>query len=706
MWHCQLRSRTTARRLPNLLGGALGTALFLTLLFRAAPLSAESFPPNPVEQLKAVLKQDSGTLYKDAARDAEREKSRRERIEKSIKSFRFLGDIAAALVLEEWVFYPESFKRADDREYWNKLAVMFRDGIAVYLENGNVQGDDPNSLSLRFDRQQAAAKLLRDLGSLSRDNKAKFPLLRTVLAPLVPRLVALVSNEQANMRVRVAAVEALGRINPMYVSEIFFLDRDDPGADLKKLREQRTKGREALTTSVGAMKALLDPSQPVEVRRAAARSLADLADTITQFERPRSLADEFAVLDEADALFGSNVIIAAALQSFLDSDALVRARAIDAILTLARSEGDFLVTTPFEPRLTRSLDLADEGKLKEFEAQRDSIRNDAEQQFQDFCRSLGKAAGTRAKDGVMALGDLTSDPDSAVRQRAVETLRELAMFYLRLKPGALQPGAPSPEKGSSEARLSGRRARLGAIKVAYKVDPEKAPDQAILSGLEISLPALARALMDPDPQVRLNAVEAMELLAPEIVEFERTTPPGDPRRVSGAIVRSMDDPDRWVRWAAARTVGKLDRFRPDKATVLLARIVDDTDIDSQKVACRTLATYGPLAIGALPSLIRAVERGDAELQDTALTTIEAIGTDAYPAIPAITRALSAEKPNVRRHAADLLGRFGPLGLGSIPALQQAQNDTDPDVRRAASQAIINIKAQQPETLPLRPRQQQ
>ena len=55
---------------------------------------------------------------------------------------------------------------------------------------------------------------------------------------------------------------------------------------------------------------------------------------------------------------------------------------------------------------------------------------------------------------------------------------------------------------------------------------------------------LAAGLMDPNPRSRLAAVEALETL-------------GDAARpVAPALVRSLQDPDRFVRWAAARTLGK------------------------------------------------------------------------------------------------------------------------------------------------------
>src|SRR5439155_18365136 len=72
-----------------------------------------------------------------------------------------------------------------------------------------------------------------------------------------------------------------------------------------------------------------------------------------------------------------------------------------------------------------------------------------------------------------------------------------------------------------------------------------ASSDPLLDCLQTLLPALANAVADPSAQVRLQAVEALETIGPDAA-------PDTP-----ALEGALSDRNLFVRWAAARALGKI-----------------------------------------------------------------------------------------------------------------------------------------------------
>jgi HEAT repeat protein len=227
---------------------------------------------------------------------------------------------------------------------------------------------------------------------------------------------------------------------------------------------------------------------------------------------------------------------------------------------------------------------------------------------------------------------------------------------------------------------------VGAVMVVAQAEKPKegkvdANTDPLRRGLLEAMPALAnRAVSDPLIRIRLSAFDALDPL-------DRDLAPVVP-----VLVRAMADCNKFVRWAAARTVGKAGPVYTDLTVPPLVRLLSDIDLDVEIAAAATLGGYGPVASAAVPALAQAALKGDSERRVAAIHALAAMGADAIPAIPALVEALNNNDARVLRAAADALGPMGPEAKAAIPGLEKRLNDTDPEVRKAVADALLAITA--------------
>ncbi len=476
----------------------------------------------------------------------------------------------------------------------------------------------------------AAANLLAETAVAARAFPSQTLLARRKLAAFAPELVTIIeSPDRRSPETRVAAVRALSRINPI--------------ADSRK----------TLETSVRGLGYVLKNGDVTE-RRAAARALGELVRVLTT-------STERASQESIPAIAVATIPVV--VRGLGDADADVRRLSVEAI--------DLPVVA-----------IADR-----------TLGEDVRPEMVQLAQVLRDAASSGSDKGAR-LGQTVNDADPAVRLAARHALEDIGYFRQRMLPGVKRPYLPpdlgSPDKvhhtpyespftvRSSEPRKPARKPE--AVHDVLAQDNQK-PTDLLLEGLKRTILDLAAGLADPNPRSRLAAVEALEMLGDEA------------RPVAPAIVRSLEDPDKFVRWAAARTLGRIGEKAPaggDSAIAALSRLLFDADLSLQLAAATALGHYGPSARGAVEALGRRSLDGDAEIRIGAMHALESIGTDSAPALPQIATNLCADIPMVRRTAADVLGRFGSLAQASIPALRQALTDPDGDVRRAASDALLAI----------------
>jgi HEAT repeat protein len=202
-------------------------------------------------------------------------------------------------------------------------------------------------------------------------------------------------------------------------------------------------------------------------------------------------------------------------------------------------------------------------------------------------------------------------------------------------------------------------------------------------------PVLTERVKDADPQVRLAAVQAMESL-------------GDGLDTRDLLRQATSDRVVFIRWAAARALGRSAPDKPDAAAVAgdvaaLARLVADPDPDVRTAALTALARFGPAAQSATDAVLGAASRGDIEPRVAAVKALGALQTDAGRTVPILIAALRPPElrvqPDLRlqRAAAAGLTRFGPDARAALPELRQAVLSDDQELRLAAAEAILAIE---------------
>jgi HEAT repeat protein len=198
--------------------------------------------------------------------------------------------------------------------------------------------------------------------------------------------------------------------------------------------------------------------------------------------------------------------------------------------------------------------------------------------------------------------------------------------------------------------------------------------------------AMIAGLSDPDFRVRLVSIDVLEIRG------------GAAAPAIPALVRALRDPNKFVRWSAARTLGKLAPRQGEDVVPALLRMLDDReDMGVRITAAKAIKEYGkassPAVKQAVPVLARVINRGDKEYIIAVMETIQGIGTEAQGALPAVAWILrNRELPsNVRQVAARTLGRFGPLAVRQLKDLRAVMtSDPDDDLRKEASVAVLSI----------------
>jgi hypothetical protein len=153
-----------------------------------------------------------------------------------------------------------------------------------------------------------------------------------------------------------------------------------------------------------------------------------------------------------------------------------------------------------------------------------------------------------------------------------------------------------------------------------------------------------------------------------------------PASAAPALVAALSDPDRDVRIAATRSLGRLRA--PEATGELLAAAVD-------RRVPPALVRWALLQIGppALPRLLALVTSESERSRAGAVPLVGLLGGPAEAGeIEARLRDTSAM---VRAQAARALGRIG--GRRNLPALRQAASDRIPMVREAAAEALGQLR---------------
>jgi len=628
-----------------------------------APAAEEGYLPAPVQKLQLILKADAKTPG-----DLKERGEALDKIAIELPN----ADLRPALALDSWKDLDKvEAVAAVDGPVRAKLVTRFTEWLTGILDK---TGPENNGAKL------AAVTMLGEMGiNVRGTGEKKMPL----AARLTPSLVRLLNDPDP--RLRQAAARALGKILP------------------GESKGDKAEGwdPEPVTAALGK----LLQSKNAADREAAADGLATMLRTLLPVGVSKSSAQTVDIT-KAESLKLGTLVVQEAGKGLADSDPLVRRDCLEALQTGAALLGELgEVVARDLPPPGRPATEDERAKLKQYYADIQAAVKEV--------KPLADALSASAKGVAQNLNDMAAP---TVRLRAAQVLMEMGYARQKLLPKDATipaPGRvpmPAPEK-STQRRSNGIQiadARRFALAQADK--PEQV-DDPLKPGLEEAVPSLAKRLQDPEPQVRLAALEALITLGPLA------------KGALPAATQTLNDSNNFVRWAAVRLLGKIgapdDAGQRQAAVAGLATALNDTDLDVRKAATTALGIYGQAAAAALPTLSQHVEFGnprirdyvlnwppafgkvrssaeyfDADLRQAQIRTVQADVSDATAAsaVRALAAALTDTDQRVRRAAAEALAQFGPLAKPAVPALQKALDDPEGDVRRAAADALLAVSA--------------
>ena len=640
---------------------AVGFFVVAALIGAGNPARADRLPPGPVEELRQALRADKDGVRSEAGR-----KFREAALEKRVAAVQSLGDLSQALLLSDWkdagaVVNPGL--SVIDARARGVLAKRFVREVRRVLEKG-----DPIS-------RAAAAGLVGDTAALARERDTQSDAVQSALEDLAKDLVQ--ATKDPDERVRLQAIRSLGRV--------------------------QTKSASSTVAPLGELFA----GSSLAERRAAAGALDNLVRILPEVKKTLTSAGITGAgpaVEREDRIQISQAITQAARKGLADADVEVRRLCANSLFQTAvlLYDSDLIAPVRLDIELPPEDRPLTEAERNEIERLRRSVVAERKElapllnAFRDLAPALASAA---------------TDKDPTVRALVIRTLEELGNARQKLllraasvpeyttKPGGNK--ADDKKKNGEKPKDDGDKKEDGkkeededagldsadGIRYAaangqnlphFRLPPGEDP---LLEGLEKTLRALAEALNDPKAQVRLAAVDTLETLGDDAA-------PAAPHPAW-----ALTDPDRFVRRAAARTLGRMSPEKANAAKVVpnLIRMLDDPDLDLRLIAAQSLERYGPAAKTAVPALAKSTAKGDPEIRRAAIRALIGVGTDAAPAIPDIGGALSNSDVRVRRAAAEALARFGPLAKPAEAALRKSLDDSDAEVRRYAADSLLQLK---------------
>jgi HEAT repeat protein len=365
-------------------------------------------------------------------------------------------------------------------------------------------------------------------------------------------------------------------------------------------------------------------------------------------------ADQRDVLDTVVAVLGANNV------GLRSADPQVRALCLQNVQIAAEALADLISAGRSDKEGFPQKELPPEDRPLT-PAERKKILA-AQDKVADELKELAPAIDAlraQATDLTRSLGD----PESRVRLAAVDALENIGNARVLLKKRVLSvPQLKDMEKDGDR----GLRKQF-------------AEHDALEAFLGKNLGSVTKLLGEQSVELRRKAVAFLDII-------EDAAAPALP-----LLTESLNDPDRFVRWSAARAIGNIPPSKAAAAVPGLAKLLSDPDLNVRLQAAKTLTEIGPAAHLAVPSLAQAVTTGDAEARLGAMEALQSIGPkQGKDAVPNLIQTLSNPDARVRRMAAKTLGDFGPDARSAVPALRHALGDEDQEVRVNSSDAILNI----------------
>ena len=222
--------------------------------------------------------------------------------------------------------------------------------------------------------------------------------------------------------------------------------------------------------------------------------------------------------------------------------------------------------------------------------------------------------------------------------RYLSTVAALIILFAADQPAL----AAHPEAAHSDAAADAAVAKLRDLPLPIQRPPRGTPSATApppLPDLEArrqrvydelhalgpaSVSALARALRDPDPEMRRDVAVALDVVGGGWWQFADGGAKLDLRPALPALLSALRDPDPEVRTWAAQDISAIGSGAAT-AVPRLRSMLQSSDAGSRGAACNALGAIGSAARAALPDLQRARDDSSPEVRQSARDAITKIG---------------------------------------------------------------------------------
>ena len=624
--------------------GALGFVLLIGLFSLPAAARAQ----DPVQDLRRELVTRpyvdlllAPEKRQDALKKAYDERDRT--VGKIIERLKSFPQLRQALLLKEWGDVAKNDREdvealTSDARLRAKIAQRYRAKVNAVVERGD------------NDSKAAIANLITELGLTVRSTVDPAKLINLDRLSKNDKRTADEDAELDRLVVELDNDRRPGFARSLTEDIIRLSDADNQFVKLHALRALAGTNPDP-KRAAPAFGAKLTSSPDVQIRRIAADGLLRLVSIAEYLEDTTLRLKQRPVWTyKVEVLNTCAEVVKQAPKGLTDADAGVRTASTETIKACAQV---LLVQFQRPPEDKKLEDKKDQGAPPPRGFSPAEI-----QAIKDILKAFDNA-GPR-------LVDALKDANVEVRLGVVQTLERLSDIRFRLAEESVNVGI-FDKAGKRE----------------FLVPPQASDPLSIFAKGEWR--AVARLLDDPEMRIRRSAVYFLEF-------FPEARPGAVPE-----LTKALSDPDRFVRWGAARSLGTFSKdYRPQdaaQAVPALAKLLFDSDFAVRLAAAATLESLGVHAEAAAPELVRAVTFGDVENRVASLYVVQSVGPERMKAaIASVTEAAEHVDPRVRRAATETLGKFGAIAhnKNTIDVLRRALGDDDQEVRINASEALLQI----------------
>ena len=312
--------------------------------------------------------------------------------------------------------------------------------------------------------------------------------------------------------------------------------------------------------------------------------------------------------------------------------------------------------------------------------------------FQWLTEGFGNEENVTKDFFLAELTEAAGEPAKALTMYRI-LLAQSTSFEAEIKAG-INRTKPRSENGISQTGFIIAQAKAGDVATRAKLIRSLARDDVDLAE---ALPVLVSWAQDSDREVIAAACETLvelgRVAVPKVVPLLSSDKGRDvanaatilgkiglePKIVVPALSKAMENPDAEVRAKVVEALTNFGRDAEPAVAALLQSLTKTVETDLQKEIAYTLGEIGPAAKDAVPQLIELIKsRKDPEgfLNVNAAEALGKIGPAAAMAVPALIAALKSDDVRLPTVAAEGLGNIGAEAKTAITALIEAMKVTE------------------------------